>query len=46
MKVETTNLNSLPLCLTAVGIRTREIAVQVRDGDLQIINRQKDGVSI
>ena len=31
MKVETTNLTSLPLCLTVVGIRTREIAVQVLD---------------
>ena len=28
MKVETFNLTSLPLCLTVVGIQTREIAVQ------------------
>ena len=26
MKVETFNLTSLPLCLTVVGIQTREIA--------------------
>ena len=33
---------SLPLCLTVIGIRTREIAVQVRDRKLHIINRQND----
>ena len=42
MKVETTNLTSLPLCLAVVGIRTREIAVQVRDRNLHTINRQND----
>ena len=31
MKVETTILTSLTPCLAVVGIRTREIAVQVRD---------------
>ena len=30
-KVETTNLTSLLLCLAVVEIRTREIAVQIRD---------------
>ena len=30
MKVETSNLNSLPHYLAVVGIRTLEIAVQVR----------------
>ena len=29
IKAETTNLTFLPLCLAVVGIRTREIAVQV-----------------
>ena len=42
MKVETTNLTSQPLCLEVVGIRTREIAVQVRDQNLHTTNRQKD----
>ena len=36
MKVETTNLTELPLCLAVVGIRTREIMVQVRDRNLPI----------
>ena len=38
-KVETTNLTSLLLCLVVVGIRTREITVQVRDRNLHITNR-------
>ena len=42
MKVETTNLTSLPLCLTVVGIRTREIAVLVRGRNLNTTNRQND----
>ena len=39
MKVETTNLTSLSLCLTVVGIQTREIVVQVRDRNLYTANR-------
>ena len=42
MKVETTNLTSLPLCLAVIGIRTLEIAVQVRDRNLHTTNRQND----
>ena len=42
MKVETTNLTSLPLCLAVLEIRTREIAVQVRDISLHTTNRQND----
>ena len=42
MKVETTNLTSLPLCLAVIGIRTREIAVQVRDRDLHTTNQEDD----
>ena len=38
-KVETTNLTSLLLCLVVVGIRTREITVQVRDRNLHTTNR-------
>ena len=41
-KVETTNLTSLPLCLAVLGIRTREIAVQVRDRNLHTTNQQND----
>ena len=44
MKVETTNLTSLPLCLTVIGIRTREIAVQVRDRNLYTTNRQNENI--
>ena len=40
--VETTNLTLLPLCLAVVGIRTREIAVHVRAGNLHTTNRQND----
>ena len=42
MKVETTNLTSLPICLAVIGIRTLEIAVQVRDRNLHTTNRQND----
>ena len=42
MTVETTNLTSLPLCLTVIGIRRREIAVQVRDRNLYTTNRPID----
>ena len=42
MKVETTNLTLLPLCLAVVGIRTRDIAVHVRAGNLHTTNRQND----
>ena len=42
MKVETTNLTSLLLYLAVVRIRTREIAVQVRDRNLHTTNRQND----
>ena len=42
MKVETTNLTSLPLCLAVIEIRTREITVQVRDRNLHTTNRQND----
>ena len=38
MKVET----HPPLCLAVVGIRRREIAVQVRDRNLYTTNRQND----
>ena len=38
MKVETTNLTSLPLCLAVVEIQTREIAVQVCDRNLHTTN--------
>ena len=46
MKVETTNLTSLPLCLAVVGIRTREIADQVRDRNLHTTNRQNGSETI
>ena len=36
MKVETTNLTSVPLCLTVIGILTREIAVQVCEQTLTL----------
>ena len=39
MKVETTNLTSLPFCLAVIGFRTQEIAVQVRDRNLRCTNR-------
>ena len=39
MKVETTNITSLPLCQAVIGIRTRENAVQVRDRNLHTTNR-------
>ena len=39
MKVETTNLTSIPLCLPVIEIRTREIAVQVRGQNLHNTNR-------
>ena len=42
MKVESTKLTSLSLCLKVVGIRTREIAVQVRDRNLYATNRYND----
>ena len=42
MKVETTNLTSLTLCLAVIGIRTREIAVQVRDQNLHTTNQEDD----
>ena len=41
MKVETTNLTSQPL-MTVIRVRTREIAVQVRDISLHTTNRQND----
>ena len=47
MKVETINLyTSLPLCLAVVGIRAREIAVQVRDRNLYTTNRQNDSEAL
>ena len=41
MKVRTTNFTSLPLLLAVVKIRTREIAVQVRDRTHSIAHEQK-----
>ena len=42
MKVET----HPPLCLAVVGIRRREIAVQVRDRNLYTTNRQNDSEAL
>ena len=42
MKVETMNLTLLPLSLAVVGIRTLEVAVQVRHRNLHTTN-QHDG---
>ena len=46
MKIETTSLTSLPLCLPMVGIRTREIPVQIRDRNLCTTNRFKNLVCL
>ena len=46
MKVETTNLTSRPLCLAVVGIRTREIMVQVRYWNLHTTNRQSSSIQM
>ena len=42
LRKETTNLNSVPLYLSLVGIRTRNIAVLVRIRILYTTNRQND----